>query len=135
MWVCAGVDYRSELLSLTSELPGHYAELEALVQGEGVGEALSYHVAIWALLHDPQDGGGSDAYPEETFFPTLKRIRSGERSKASSGTAKQAQEGPVELDWDGNNVSQAATQPATADDDVQEGETGKDEISHAPTES
>jgi hypothetical protein len=117
------LDYRSELLSLTSELPGHYAELEALLEGEGMGEALSYHCAIWALLHDPQDGGGSDAYPEDTFFPTLKRIRSGERCKASTGTAKQAQDGPVELDWDGNNVTQATTQPATADDDVQEGQT------------
>lgn len=83
-----GKEYRRELRELTGELPALYEEAEAVLCSEAVGQALAYHAAIWAFLHDAND-------PSEApldSFPVLRRVRAGERRKGRPPTNKKEQQ-------------------------------------------
>lgn len=86
-----GIDFRSELLDLTKELPGLLAEVEGLVQGETIEHALQYHKEVQEFLHAQGIARDEETLKEQgkEYFTMIRRVRRGEKLQTNSiGTTK-----------------------------------------------
>jgi len=99
-----GKDLRGELKGLTKEIPAMYEEIESILNSDELGQALTYHEAMVSFLLQSNT-------PEGETFEAIKRIRRGEKQRASElnggngAGGNGGDEGSADISWnDGGEV-------------------------------